>query len=111
MRQHPLASLSASNRSKKPTEVFYYNLLRRQRENCMPKTRRKGSIIKRGENTWQIKLFVCIDSEGKRKNHTATIRGTKKEAEQYLHKILHERDLGTFVDTPSISISNYFEMV
>ena len=50
-----------------------------------------------------------MDSEGKRKNHTATIRGTKKEAEQYLHKIIRERELGTYVDTPTVSLNEYFD--
>lgn len=75
----------------------------------MAKIRRRGSIIKRGENTWQVKLFICIDSDGKRKNHTATIRGTKREAEQYLNKIIRERDLGTFVDTPTVTLNEFFD--
>ncbi len=37
MRQHPLAGLSASNRSKKPTEVIYYNSQRRIKETLWQK--------------------------------------------------------------------------
>lgn len=37
MRQHPLAGLPASNSSKKPTEVIYYNFNRRVRETLWQK--------------------------------------------------------------------------
>jgi integrase len=75
----------------------------------MSKVRRRGSITKRNENSWQIKLFLGLDEKGKRMNHSATVRGTKKEAEQYLNKIVRERDQGTFVDSPSITVNEYFE--
>jgi len=109
MRQHPLAGLSASNSSKKPTEVVYYNSLRRVKENFMAKTRRRGSIRKTGDDSWQIKLFICMDSDGRRKNHTATVRGTKKEAEQCLHKVIREQETGIFVDTPTVTLNEYFD--
>ncbi|HEX8279574.1 MAG TPA: tyrosine-type recombinase/integrase, partial [Segetibacter sp.] len=41
--------------------------------------------------------------------HTTTIRGTKKEAEQYLNKIVREQDLGTFVDTPAITLNEFID--
>jgi hypothetical protein len=75
----------------------------------MPKTRRRGCIRKRGENSWHVSLFLGIDSNGKRKFHQRTIRGTRKEADQYLTRVVRERDLGTFVDTPSITLSEYFD--
>lgn len=50
-----------------------------------------------------------MDSDGRRKNHTATIRGTKKEAEQYLRKVIREREMGTFVDTPTVTLNEYFD--
>lgn len=75
----------------------------------MSKTRRRGSINKRGTDSWQVKLFLGIDSEGKRKTHTATIRGTKKEAEQYLNKIIRERDTGMFVESSSVTLNEFFD--
>jgi integrase len=75
----------------------------------MPKTRRRGSIKKRGKNSWLVTLFLGVSSEGKRLIHTKTIRGTKKEAEQYLNRIVRERDLGIFVDTPAMTLNEYFD--
>ena len=74
----------------------------------MPKTRRQGSIYKRGENSWQVKLFMGVESTGRRVVHTATFN-TKKEAEQYLNKIVRERDQGTFVETPKMTLNEYFD--
>ena len=74
----------------------------------MSKTRRRGSINKRGNNSWQVKLFTSVDEKGKRKFHTATFE-TKREAEQYLNKVIRETDLGTFVDTPAITVNEYFD--
>jgi len=75
----------------------------------MPKARRRGSIRKRGENSWHISLFLGLEANGKRKLHQRTLRGTKKEAEQYLNRIIRERDLGTFVDTPAMTLNEYFD--
>jgi hypothetical protein len=73
----------------------------------MPKTRRTGSIRRRGENSWLISLSYDVD--GKRKVHYKTIKGTKREAEQYLSRIVRERDTGTFVDAPSVTFNGYFD--
>lgn len=55
-----------------------------------------GSITKRGENPWQVRVFKGRDPDtGKQKVHTKTIRGTKKDAQAYLNKVLHERDRGS----------------
>lgn len=73
----------------------------------MPKARRRGSINKRGENSWLISLSYDLD--GKRKVHYKTIHGTKKDAEQYLTKIVRDKYQGTFIDTPSVILNQYFE--
>ena len=74
----------------------------------MSKTRRRGSINKRGDNSWQVKLFVSVDEYGKRKFHTATFN-TKREAEQHLNKIVRELNLGTYVETPDITLNEFFK--
>jgi integrase len=73
----------------------------------MPKTRRTGGIRKRGENSWLVSLSYDVD--GKRKVHYKTLKGTKREAEQYLNRIVRERDLGTFVDAPSATFNEFFD--
>jgi integrase len=74
----------------------------------MPKTRRRGSITKRGASSWLVSLCLGADANGKRKEHYKTVRGTKKDAEQYLAKIIRERDSGTFVESSAITLNEYF---
>lgn len=75
----------------------------------MPKIRRTGTINKRGENAWQVRLSIGNSVDGKRKFHTATIRGTKREAERYLNKIIRERDLGTFIDGAGTTVNEFMD--
>jgi len=44
-----------------------------------------GSIIKRGKNKYLVRLYVGLEN-GKRKYHSKTIHGTKKDAERYLNE-------------------------
>ncbi|HEX8278115.1 MAG TPA: site-specific integrase [Segetibacter sp.] len=74
----------------------------------MAKARRRGSIYKRGVNSWQVKLFIGVEPDGRRNIHSATIRGTKKDAEQYLNKLVQEIDQGTYIDTPVITVDEFF---
>jgi len=53
-----------------------------------------GQIVKRGENTWLVRVFAGRDSKQKRRYVSKTIRGTKKDAQKYLNQKLREKDLG-----------------
>jgi integrase len=58
-----------------------------------------GHITPRGERTWQVRIFLGYDPEtGKRLNHNKTVHGSKKDAQQYLNKVLREKDTSTFVE-------------
>ena len=43
-----------------------------------------GQIIKRGEKTWLVRIFMGRNGNGKRRYLNKTIRGTKKKADAYL---------------------------
>ena len=44
------------------------------------KSRRRGSIVQRGEGRWLVRVFRGIDpGTGKRQYHNETVRGTKSE--------------------------------
>ena len=55
-----------------------------------------GSIVKRGPNRYLVRLYLGL-VDGKRKYHSKTIHGNKKTAQQYLNKILREKDLGELI--------------
>ncbi len=57
-----------------------------------------GQIVKRGENTWYIRIFLGRDVDGKRKYFNKTIHGTKKDAQKFLTAKTREKDLGIFIE-------------
>ena len=68
-----------------------------------------GSINKTGNNKYKVRLYIGLGSDGKRKYHSKTINGTKKDAERYLAKIVRERDLGEFVETSNERLKDYLD--
>ena len=68
-----------------------------------------GQIYKRGERTWQVRIFTGRDASGKQIFHRKTIRGTKKDAERYLIATRREMDLGVFVEPTAMSVSEYLD--
>ena len=72
-------------------------------------TRRAGQLIKKGPRKWVARTYLGEDARGKRRYHSKTIHGTKKDAEAYLTKVLRDRDLGTFVEPSSVAFTDYFE--
>lgn len=69
-----------------------------------------GNITKRGENRWQVKVFLGRDADtGKQKFHNKTINGTKKDAQAYLNKVLYERDRGVWVEPSTMLVGDYLD--
>lgn len=46
---------------------------------------------------------------GKRKFHNKTVHGTKKDAQRYLHGVLRELDLGTYVEPCALTVNEYLD--
>jgi integrase len=68
-----------------------------------------GQIIKRGERTWLIRIFLGRDAKGKQKFHHKTVHGTKRDAERYLTGTRREMDLGMFVEPAAMPVNEYFD--
>jgi len=66
-----------------------------------------GQIIKRGERTWLVRIFMGRDEKGKRRYLNQTIRGKKKDAETYLSKTLADISTGTFVEPSPLTLGEY----
>jgi integrase len=66
-----------------------------------------GQIVKRGENTWYVRIFLGRDVNGKRKYFNKTIHGTKKDVQKFLTAKTREKDLGIFVEPASITLNEY----
>lgn len=69
----------------------------------------RGSIKKRGNNSWRLTFDLERDHTGKRRQKTFTVRGTKKEAEAELSRRLAEFENGGFADPGNIKLSEYLD--
>ena len=68
-----------------------------------------GQIIKRGEKTWYVRIFLGRDANGKRKYFNKTIHGTKKDAQKFLTAKTREKDLGIFVEPASMPLNDFLD--
>lgn len=69
-----------------------------------------GQIIKRGERTWMVRVFLGRDAlTGKRRYHNKTVHGTKKDAQKYLNGVLREKDLGRFCEPTRSTLNAFLE--
>ena len=68
----------------------------------------KGSITRRGKNSWRLKFDVGRDpATGVRDTKYVTVRGTKKQAQEELTRLLAARDAGTFVDPSKQTVGEF----
>src|SRR5438067_6854408 len=68
-----------------------------------------GQIIPRGEDTWLARIFMGRDGKGKRSYLNKTIKGKKKDAQDYLSKTLAAISTGTFVEPSPLTVSEYLD--
>jgi integrase len=69
----------------------------------------RGHIRQRGEKSWAVVLDVGRDSDGKRKQKWHSVRGSRKEAERELTRLLHEMNTGAYVEPTRLSVGAYLE--
>jgi integrase len=68
----------------------------------------RGSIIKRGKDSYTIVLNLGRDPEtGKRKQQWVSVKGTKKDAEKHLSELLNHLDTGTFMKPGKTTVGEY----
>src|SRR5688572_22018919 len=75
----------------------------------MPKARRDGFLLPRGENTFVVGFSKGRDRHGKRVNHRETVKGSKEEAQKRLNQILSERDAGKFIEPSKLTLDEYLD--
>jgi len=73
-------------------------------------SRRAGQLVSRGQRTWLVRVSLGRDLEtGTRKYHNKTIRGSFREAQNYLNTKLQERHIGRLPRAASISLNQYLD--
>ncbi|MEQ1645926.1 MAG: tyrosine-type recombinase/integrase [Pyrinomonadaceae bacterium] len=68
-----------------------------------------GQIIKRGDNTWLVRIFTGKNAKGKRSYLNKTIHGVRKDAQHYLNQKLRERDLGISLESSTITVDEFID--
>lgn len=68
-----------------------------------------GQIVKRGERSYTVRIFMGRDEDGKRRYVNKQIRGTRKDAEKYLNAALRDKDLGIFVKPTAMTLNAYIK--
>ena len=66
----------------------------------------RGNITRRGKTSWQLK-FDVPSADGKRQQRYATVRGTYKDAQKELTRLLGEADQGTLPDPSTSTLTEY----
>src|SRR4051794_14034292 len=72
--------------------------VRRRHDRRERRNRVKGSVTQRSPGAWTLRFDAGRDASGKRKQKVATFRGTKREAERELTRLLNDVHSGTFIE-------------
>jgi integrase len=73
-------------------------------------SRRLGQIVSRGRRSWLVRVFLGRDREThRRRYHNRTIHGTARRAQEYLTKMLRERDLGRGLEGSEITLNEFLD--
>ncbi len=69
----------------------------------------KGSIKQRSPGSWTICYDLPRDHNGRRRQKVVTYRGTKRDAQRELTRILHEMNEGLYVEPSEMTVAQYLE--
>ena len=70
----------------------------------------KGHIRQRGKRSWAIKLDIGRDpATGKRRTKWHTVRGTKRDAQRELNRLLYHLDESTYVEPTRLGIAELLD--
>ena len=68
-----------------------------------------GQIIKRSERNFIVRIYLGRDVTGKRDYLNQTVRGTKKDAQAVLNKLLRDKDMGALIEPARMSLDDYLD--
>lgn len=69
----------------------------------------KGHIRRRGKKSWAIVIELGRDAHGKRKQRWHSVKGTKRDAEQELHRLVHSFAQGSYVDPHKVTVGEFLD--
>ena len=69
----------------------------------------RGSIRKRGSNSWELTIDLGRDAQGTRRRKYENVRGKRADADRRLREILARLDKGLPVDATKLTVAEYLE--
>ena len=69
----------------------------------------KGHLKKRSKDSWTIVVDLGLKANGKRNQKWKSTKGTKKDAEALLARMLTELEDGVYIDAKKTSVSDYLD--
>lgn len=70
----------------------------------------QGSIRQRGKSSWELKFDLGRDPlTGQRITKFVSFRGTKREAQAELTRLMNRKNEGTYVDPTTMTVAEYLE--
>jgi integrase len=67
----------------------------------------RGSIRRRGRQSWELKFDTGADANGRRVTRYVTFRGRRQDAERELTRLLGEADAGKLVEPSKITVAEH----
>ena len=69
----------------------------------------KGHIRKRGKSSWAVVIFLGRDQSGKQRRKWHTVRGTRRDAQRELTRLMNELNTGAYVEPARMTVSEYLD--
>lgn len=69
----------------------------------------KGHIRKRGKGSWSIVLDIGRDVDGKRRQKWHSVKGSKRDAEREMARLVNELNTGSYVEPSKLTLSKYLD--
>ena len=69
----------------------------------------RGNIRRRGANSWQLTIEMQRSTDGRRKQLTHTVHGTKKDAETKLRELITATERGDYVAPTKETVGRFLE--
>ncbi|MDT5267960.1 MAG: integrase [Acidobacteriota bacterium] len=69
----------------------------------------QGQIIKRGKDTFLVRVYIGRDSQGRRHYFSETVKGSLKDAKKRLTEKIGEKDAGKIIKASRITLNEYLD--
>src|SRR5687768_7799941 len=69
----------------------------------------RGHIRRRGAGCWAIVLDVGRDVDGKRRQRWHSLKGSRRDAQAELIRLLRSRQVGEYVEPSRLTVKEYLE--